>query len=237
MRQPSHLQERVFPKPECHLDIGFVSSLQLAQLTFKRLADGLATTLEKKSVTFVSESTTGLTPQSPQIGTINRRHCLEAFLGIRGVWDLNVHNCYKSEGAHFPALRLGPALQAYKISSKQLSLAFPYFVLILAFLRLMEYLKYYQGMLLPIQNNCKTLGSTFQCAPSTPSRSDTNKNCLLKQLAMPYFRLFLKLRTIAPLCKETTKPNTRIAILTKTRFPVSRRLRDGVLSVAVSLRG
>ena len=115
MRQPSHLQESVFPKPECHLDIGFVSSLQLAQLTFKRLADGLATTLEKKSVTFVSESTTGLTPQSPQVGTINRTHCLEAFLVIRGVWDLNGHNCYKSEGTHFPALRLGPALQAYKI--------------------------------------------------------------------------------------------------------------------------
>ena len=54
---------------------------------------------------------------------------------------------------------------------------------------------------------------------------------------MRYFRLFLKFRTIAPLGKETNKPNTRIAILTKTRFPVSRRLRDEVLSVAVSFRG
>ena len=188
MRQPSHLQESVFPKPECHLDIGFVSSLQLAQLTFKRLADGLATTLEKKSVTFVSESTTGLTPQSPRVGTINRTHCQEAFLGIRGVWDLNGHNCYKSEGAHFPALRLGPPLQAYKISSKQLSLAFPYFALILAFLRLMEYLKYYQGMLLHIQSNCKTLGkSTFQCATSTPNRSDTNKKLPLKTTSNALF--------------------------------------------------
>ena len=47
--------------------------------------------------------------------TINRGHCLEAFLEIRGVWDLHGHNCYKSEGTHFPALWLVPALQAYKI--------------------------------------------------------------------------------------------------------------------------